>query len=688
MSLRRVRLRAAAVPAVVACLCLPRSIAAQGLPGPVYHRLAGDGHEELAERLEDRMALRAHPDSGDVADLLRRWDAADGGPRTGYDWLAVSRLWQRAGRVPEAEVALYSSDAATEDRAPAAELLLEQARLAFLSGDAELGARSYFRGCRDADQAATREYWIDLQALATPREVESWERFLTLPPNQRDLCGRLRDFWNERAAASAMTVPRRLQEHYERLAYARENFLRRGGKRPKTLSTELGRPGNAIFDDRGIVYLRMGEPDRKTFFAGAPSTPANDAVSAECYQPNQSWAYDYPDGPRVFHFTTFYGTDDWWLIQNLGDVYRCGRPSASSSNLAVGRLTPLNEGRVTQPAGIAHMVLKDLYESRQGLDPRYRQLAFRMRYDGSSEGAGAFRAAGPEALVAQRQLQEERSWTRRDASFAIRAVPERPRVSQNERIEAEVLQFRGSAPDRTRAWLDGLIEARGLRADSLADGRFRYRVDAVWAVLGEDERYRRESREFETFTDHRLGKDESVPVRIPLQLAPGQYRYTLVVRDRHGPRKSGEPPEGSYLKDTLRVRPFDDAVLQLSDVAVAPDSGGSWDAGRQGARLRISPVHLTGPDGIAYVYYEVYGLPAGREYHTDVRLERDGSEPVAFRFTGEAAPDDRGITSGLLRLDLTRTPRGAYTMSVSVSDPRTGEESLPFRTALRVDREE
>ena len=41
-------------------------------------------------------------------------------------------------------------------------------------------------------------------------------------------------------------------------------------------------------DDRGVMYLRHGEPTKR--------------VSSVAGPPNESWAYDLPEGRRVYHF--------------------------------------------------------------------------------------------------------------------------------------------------------------------------------------------------------------------------------------------------------------------------------------------------------------------------------------------------------------------------------------------------
>lgn len=677
--------RAAAALAAAALLAAGSAgrAAAQTMPSQVYFDLGNAGHERLAKRIADRLELRADPDAGDVEGLLARWEEETGGPRTGWDWVAVTRLWIRADDVPRAELALRR--AAESGDVPASILLLDRARVAFLSNDPDLAAEAYWKGCEGANEAAALEYWLDAEVLATPDEMEAWDRLRRLPLPTQDLCGFLRRFWSRRSVASALPVPARLGLHYSRLRHAYDVYRRRGGKKAPTFSNELGRPRNAAFDDRGLIYLRMGEPDRVATFAGNPSIKS-DIVSAECYQPNESWAYDRPDGTRIYHFSAFGGTDDYWLIQNLGLVYRCGDPEAGADgNFSVARLTPINEYRSVPMGRAASLVLPDLYRSRQGLDPWYAQAAQRM-YDPSVEIA--LNTSGTRALEATKVLQEERDVTREDGDFAISSVPERPDVETNARMLVEELQFRGAEPGVTRVWLNAVVEAVEFEPLVEPDGSFRYRVDGLWGLVDESGEYRRLQSTVEARTPRRLGRDESLPVRIAADLPAGRYRQTFVVRGQTAAR-SDRPPPGNYRTSELTVRRFDLAVPELSDVAVAADSGGDWSpdgVSRPESGIRPTPAHGTGPDGVAWVYYETYGLTPGATYTTRVQVRPLDGDGDAFELT---FPGDVPLEVGprlrrTLRLDLTEAKPGRYRLSFTVRDDEAGRSTLPYETEIVV----
>lgn len=687
------------IVAILAVASSARQALSQTMPGPVYHDLTLRGFESLADRISKKLELRADPDDEDVQSVLDRWGREEGGPDSGWDWIAVSRLWLRAGKAAEAETALLKAESSGEVPAPI--LLLDQARIAFLSRQVELAQEAYWKGCEEAGETAYREYWLDVEPLATTAELEDWDRFRRLPITQTDLCRFLRRFWNERALAAAMGVSERMSVHYARTRYALDNYRRRGGKKGPTFSNRLGRPTNSAFDDRGLLYVRMGPPDRTATFAGNPSI-GQSAVSAECYQPNESWAYDYQDGTRVYHLSTLTGTDDYWLIENLGAVYRCGDPNAtlgaSSGSALTGVLSPVNENRFVALGPAASLVLQDLYRSRQGIDPRYARVAQHMddQLSRNLASAGADNATGSgdqslsygtEALESQRILQQEREWTGADGAFAISTVPDRPPVAADTRVLVEELQFRGPRPGVNRVWLNGVVEAEMLTPTEAPKGTFNYRVDARWILVDELGEVQEFNSSFEAAAPQRLGRDQGLPVLMAADLPGGRYRYTLMVRDARQP--AGKTlRSGNYRRADLTVRELSAGVPSLSDIVVAADSGGSWSP-YAGLSLRPSPVHVTGADGVGFVYFEVYNLSPGGTYTTRVRLvPADGSEDDAFElsFPSDGATDLTRMSRRLLRLDLSNTEPGRYDMEFTVTDETTGASTLPYHTSVLVDR--
>jgi GWxTD domain-containing protein len=622
---------------------------AQTMPGPAYHDLVAAGHDILARDLTRRLDLRSRPDRDDVERFLDRWEDEADGPRSGYDWLAVARMWLRVGDARRAESALDRA----EGRIPEALLLLDRARISFLRGDVS-GADAYWTACSIADETASTEAWLDVEVLATPDELAAWDGFRTLPAADRDDCAFLRRFWNRRAVASASPVNERILAHYERTRFALDSYRRRGRVRPR-FSARLGRPTNSVYDDRGLLHVRMGQPDEVAVHAGG-----------DCIEPNVSWAYDRPDGYRIYHLSPLGGTDDWYLLENLAIVYRCG----SWDRNPMVAISPLLMDIPGPP-------FYDLYMSRMGLDPAYARIANHALDLIGDDFANS-------RLV--EELSEERDWTWEDGEYAIAGVPERPAVDPGVDFALEWLQFRAPRPGLTRVWLNALVDASKLTSVADEDGQV-YRIEAVWSLLDEAGlEYRRVPSALTLPAEAIPADDAGVSLRVPADLPPGAYRWTVAVADEHS-RGEGEDGRrrGGYASGDVTVRDLGSDLPVLSDVAVSPDSSGAWRPAA-GIRLNPNPAHVTGEDGVAFIYFEAYNLTAGGQYETRVVLRpAGGGQSFDLSYPGDVQRGASIVTRGHLRVDLSETAPGLYDMTVTVRDLTSGHLTLPVRTELVVD---
>jgi hypothetical protein len=145
---------------------------------------------------------------------------------------------------------------------------------------------------------------------------------------------------------------------------------------------------------------------------------------------------------------------------------------------------------------------------------------------------------------------------------------------------------------------------------------------------------------------------------------------------------------GNYRRVDLIVRELSAGAPALSDVAVAADSGGVWSPGA-GIHLRPNPAHLTGGDGVGYIYFEVYNLTPGGEYTTHIRLEPDeddAGDAFELSFPGAGSTGVSRMSRRMLRVDLRDTDPGRYMMQVTVTDSETGASTLPYYTPVTVNR--
>jgi hypothetical protein len=141
------------------------------------------------------------------------------------------------------------------------------------------------------------------------------------------------------------------------------------------------------------------------------------------------------------------------------------------------------------------------------------------------------------------------------------------------------------------------------------------------------------------------------------------------------------PGIGQLYDSSFPIPDYSGSRLMLSDVALGqPDAEAGWKRGD--VTLALLPTSQF-PSSAFDVYYEVYNLPRGNQYATEISVEQVGDaadeqigRPVRIRFSGESATRPDGVLQELRRVE-TSLAKGRYRITVSVTDEDTG------RTATR-----
>ncbi len=151
-----------------------------------------------------------------------------------------------------------------------------------------------------ADSAMVTEIRRDLSHIFDPEEAAEWARLKT-GDERADWVGR---FWRQRAARDLVSEDERLAEHYARLRYARRHY-RLTSESSLHLGTErLGTRSGEVLDDRGLIYVRMGEPEDRVGCFGDEFI-------------YNSWIYRDGDERAALHFSAERGVDDWNLLATI-----------------------------------------------------------------------------------------------------------------------------------------------------------------------------------------------------------------------------------------------------------------------------------------------------------------------------------------------------------------------------------
>ncbi|HSG09723.1 MAG TPA: hypothetical protein VLA36_15280 [Longimicrobiales bacterium] len=188
--------------------------------------------------------------------------------------------------------------------------------------------------------------------------------------------------------------------------------------------------------------------------------------------------------------------------------------------------------------------------------------------------------------------------------------------------------------------------------------------------------------------------DDSVYVRVPRPLAGAHLLHTHIELEappstttiqRVIMTDASTPGIGQLYSTPFPVPDYNGTDLMLSDIALGvPDSRGGLRRGDVAVALLPTGEFS---EGSFDLYYEVYNLPVGNRYLTEIAIEeveedgtpkRDAGSPVGTRFTGESATRPDGSLGELRRVD-TDLERGRYRLTVTVTDQDSGHAAQRSR---------
>jgi GWxTD domain-containing protein len=157
---------------------------------------------------------------------------------------------------------------------------LEVARTEFVRGTFD-GVLPYFSGASHDDDETVAAYRKDIAYIATPEELAAFDA-----ASGSARAEWLRHFWETRDRLDLRRDGERLREHYRRVYYARQNFYLASVNRHYQIE-EIYHSGSTDFDDRGVIYIRHGEPSERASY------------TAPGIEPNETWRYGRPDGDLI-----------------------------------------------------------------------------------------------------------------------------------------------------------------------------------------------------------------------------------------------------------------------------------------------------------------------------------------------------------------------------------------------------
>jgi hypothetical protein len=221
------------------------------------------------------------------------------------------------------------------------------------------------------------------------------------------------------------------------------------------------------------------------------------------------------------------------------------------------------------------------------------------------------------------------------------------------------------------------IEARRLQREAWM-GQTRYRFDVRFVLA-------------DTATRAVSNTEDSVYLMIPRTLSGAHLVHTYVevradpsetTMQRVVVTDATRPGTGQLYSAPYVIPDYSGDELMLSDIALGlPYATEGWT--RRGVTLALLPTSQF-PASAFDVYYEIYNLPAGTPYETEIAIQplddhgNPDGRPVRTTFSGESgAREDDSVAE--LRSIESALPRGHYRLSVDVRNRITGETASRSR---------
>jgi len=582
----------------------------------------------LVDLANTALKQRVNIKLGVALDALRRAASTEAATHPEV-MLARGRVEREVGDGDSALVALQGYLEKGDNRSLAQ---LEVARTMFLLGRFD-GLPPYLEGAASDDSETVAGYRYDLATIASDSVMAEFDR--TSGPHRADY---LKQFWSERDKIELRADGERLREHYRRLFYARKNFQLTSLNRHYDI-VERYRSGSRDFDDRGVIYIRHGEPSSRASYA-APGL-----------EPNESWRYSRPDGDMIFHFMAREDVQDYKLVESLFDVL------GFSTALAL-------KGEGLSDADVDPMA-QQLLLSREQLAPIYGRLQSAGRISNA-------RYQDEERQVGQESIAEG---TTTD-SYELRFPDEL-------KVNTEVLAV---GRDSTGPQLQIAYAVSGSTLEPVLVTRgYLYTVRVRFVAT---DRLGRVAASIDTTRQFvapaPVPDGEHLVGRLAVPVHPGKFEYRLAIQQ-------GEESGILLPRDTVRVGQPTSASLALSDLVLGSRSTNLFWRRTPQDTVVFNPLRTYKRKEDMELYYEVEGLSAGTQYSVKIAVRKQGGSGGIFRkvFGGGGAQislkfDERAsfpVTSTSRSLNLDKLKPGNYTLEVQVEDAqgRTDRRAQEFQ---------
>lgn len=577
------------------------------------------------------------PQTSTAVPLLRGvLDSAVGAPDP---FLVLGRLEWRMDSLPQA---LRAFDAYMRRGGDTALGRLEVARTEFALDRPAAAESAYYAGAAFHDPRAIAAYRRDLSYIADSAEMRAFDSAAT-----RNLPDWLRQFWGRRDVAAGQREGKRLAEHYRRYHYAMVHF-HNWARVQKYEFMNVFRNNRTPFDDRGMVYIRQGLPDRVATYAPPPTSEPG--KSDADIPPNESWLYFRPQGNLVLHFVGGEASG-WRLVEDLASIAPIGASPDNTAELFASRMDfgpPYDRLAMLASMQVGRESLKRLAVFA-GVDYQHQALGSADEFTKYDAGA---------------ELARERSVSRTSLDIATTTDDDPIHYSQH---LGEVIQTYGAsspAPDRARLLVEyALPDLSGVPATTLPDSSVVYALRLRVQAADSAGHLALNTDSVRLIHAHRpLAKGQTLIGLTVLDVPPADYRVKVMISD------TTDSTGAAWAIAGIPAPALDGPTLTLSDPILGrAGSGLSWV--RADGTIPLNPLNDYPKGSTAVLSYEVGGLTPGGTFTTRIAVRKFGADSsqnvvsIAFPTTATQSRDLISKALGLGNLSV-----GRYLLVLTVSD--------------------
>lgn len=485
------------------------------------------------------------------------------------------------------------------------------------------GASQWYLGLSLADSSVAAMYRRDLMLVMSDSALRQFDA-----TRGEARVAVVRRFWDTRDPDAVDAGTDRLREHYRRIDYAHRNYpLLPPGHRYDTL--QAFDPTASLFDDRGRIYVRHGEPDDRTSFtmAGIP--------------PNESWLYRRPGGDLLFNFAQPDSAQGYRMYESLLDIVGLGTAAQQTGQGDVRARLAAGSALTTYGAGWTAQAAQEMLYSRTKLSPIY----------------GKMLSAGPEGAKAM-QLAERAAGRR---SIAVGLQTDSWKFGYELPMTADVdVVAVGSDSAGPEVQVAFAIAGSSLYAPP-GTGRAVYPIRTRVALRDAAGNLVASADTMRNFVSAApIAQDGYLLGRLMMHVRPGTYTARVAVETAS---------RGVVAKPmTVRVAPLAPGAIQLTDLALGARTVPlPWPIGGSDTAW-INPLHQFRATEPMQLFFEVGGIAPASGYRGQIAIMKHGhSDPqieVGFNAIAAGAPDRVHR-----EVDIGRLGSGTYVLRVTVSAP-------------------